>query len=52
MPRGQRTANRQARLQEALVLHKYILSLLGCRDLTALSADSLIDDFADLLKVV
>ena len=28
-----------ARLQEALVLHKYILSLLGCKDLEALSRD-------------
>ena len=28
-----------ARLQEALVLHKYILHLLGCKDLEALSQD-------------
>lgn len=28
-----------ARLQEALVLHKYILSLLGCKDMEALSRD-------------
>lgn len=28
-----------AKLQEALVLFKYILSLLGCKDLAALSAD-------------
>lgn len=39
MPRGSRTTKRPARLQEALVLHKYILSLLGCKDLEALSQD-------------
>ncbi len=39
MPRGRRTTNQPARLQEALVLHKYILSLLGCKDLEALSQD-------------
>lgn len=39
MPRGRRTTTRPARLQEALVLHKYILSLLGCKDLEALSRD-------------
>lgn len=39
MPRGRTTTGRPARLQEALVLHKYILSLLGCKDLEALSQD-------------
>ena len=39
MPRGRTTTRRPARLQEALVLHKYILSLLGCKDLEALSQD-------------
>ena len=39
MPRGRRTTTRPARLQEALVVHKYILSLLGCKDLEALSRD-------------
>jgi hypothetical protein len=39
MPRGRKTTTRPARLQEALVLHKYILSLLGCKDLEALSRD-------------
>lgn len=39
MPRGRTTTGRPARLQEALVLHKYILSLLGCKDLEALSRD-------------
>ena len=40
MPRGRRTTTRRpVRLQEALVLHKYILSLLGCNDLEALSRD-------------
>ena len=39
MPRARRTTNPPARLQEALVLHKYILNLLGCKDLEALSRD-------------
>ena len=39
MPRGRRQTTRAARLQEALVLHKYILHLLGCKDLEALSRD-------------
>jgi hypothetical protein len=39
MPRQRRQTNQPARLQEALVLHKYILSLLGCNDLEALSQD-------------
>lgn len=39
MPRGRRTTNQPARLQEALVLFKYILYLLGCKDLEALSRD-------------
>ena len=39
MPKGQRQTTRPPRLQEALVLHKYILSLLGCKDLEALSQD-------------
>ncbi len=39
MPRGRTTTKRPARLQEALVLHKYILSLLGCNDFEALSRD-------------
>lgn len=39
MPRQRRQANQPARLQEALVLHKYILSLLGCKDLETLSRD-------------
>ena len=39
MPRQRRQTNQPARLQEALVLHKYILSLLGCKDLEALSRD-------------
>ena len=39
MPRGRRTTNQPARLQEALVLFKYILHLLGCKDLEALSRD-------------
>lgn len=37
MPRGRTTTKRPARLQEALVLHKYIMSILGCYDLEALS---------------
>ena len=40
MPRGRRTTtNQPARLQEALVLHKYILNLFGCKDLEAMSRD-------------
>lgn len=40
MPRGRRTTtNPPARLQEALVLHKYVLNLFGCKDLEALSRD-------------
>ena len=39
MPRGRRQNTQPARLQEALVLHKYTLSLLGCKDLEALSRD-------------
>lgn len=39
MPRGRRQITRPPRLQEALVLHKYILHLLGCKDLEALSQD-------------
>ncbi len=35
---------RPARLQEALVLHKYILHLLGCKDLEALSQVLKTDD--------
>ena len=31
--------NQPARLQEALVLHKYILKLFGCNDLEGLSRD-------------
>lgn len=37
MPRPR--ANQPARLQEALVLHKYILKLFGCNDLEGLSRD-------------
>ena len=36
---AKKKTNQQVRLQEALVLHKYILSLLGCKDLEALSRD-------------
>ena len=39
MPRAKKTNNQPARLQEALVLHKYILNLFGCKDLEALSRD-------------
>ena len=39
MPGARRTNNQPARLQEALVLHKYILNLFGCKDLEALSRD-------------
>lgn len=34
-----RKSTQPTRLQDALVLHKYILSLLGCKDIQALSAD-------------
>ena len=33
MPRTRRTTNQPARLQDAQVLFKYILHLLGCKDL-------------------
>ena len=36
---AKKKTSKPARLQEALVLHKYILSLLGCKDLEALSRD-------------
>lgn len=36
---AKKNTTRPARLQEALVLHKYILHLLGCKDLEALSQD-------------
>ncbi len=36
---AKKNTKRPARLQEALVLHKYILHLLGCKDLEALSQD-------------
>lgn len=36
---AKKNTKRTARLQEALVLHKYILHLLGCKDLEALSQD-------------
>lgn len=36
---AKRQTNQPARLQEALVLHKYILKLFGCNDLKALSND-------------
>ena len=39
MPKVKRTNSQPARLQEALVLHKYILNLFGCKDLEALSRD-------------
>lgn len=39
MPRPRRTTNRPVRLQEALVLHKYLLNLFGCKDLEAISQD-------------
>jgi hypothetical protein len=39
MPSGRKNTTRPARLQEALVLHKYILHLMGCTDLEALSQD-------------
>ena len=36
---AKKSTKRPARLQEALVLHKYILHLLGCKDLETLSHD-------------
>ena len=39
MPGVRRINNQPARLQDALVLHKYLLQLLGCKDLEALSRD-------------
>ena len=36
---AKKSKKKPARLQEALVLHKYILHLLGCNDLEALSQD-------------
>ena len=36
---AKRQTNQPARLQEALVLHKYILKLFGCNDLEGLSRD-------------
>ena len=36
---AKRLTSKPARLQEALVLHKYILKLFGCNDLEALSRD-------------
>lgn len=36
---AKKKTSKPARLQEALVLHKYILSLLGCKDLEVLSRD-------------
>ena len=36
---AKKNTKRPARLQEALVLHKYILHLLGCKDLETLSQD-------------
>ena len=36
---AKKSAKKTVRLQEALVLHKYILHLLGCKDLEALSQD-------------
>lgn len=36
---AKKNTKRPPRLQEALVLHKYILHLLGCKDLEALSQD-------------
>ena len=36
---AKRQTNQPARLQEALVLHKFILNLFGCNDLKALSDD-------------
>lgn len=39
MLRGKKQATRPVRLQEALVLNKYILHLLGCKDFEALGQD-------------
>lgn len=39
MPGVRRINNQPARLQDALVLHKYLLQLLGCKDLEVLSRD-------------
>ena len=39
MPGARKTNNQPARLQDALVLFKYLLKLLGCNDLDALSHD-------------
>ena len=39
MPRGRRQNNTQGKLQESLVLFKYLLSLFGTKDLASLSAD-------------
>ena len=39
MQKTKGTNSKPARLQEALVLFKYILSLLGCKDLETLSRD-------------
>ncbi len=36
---AKKATKQPARLQEALVLHKYILNLFGCKDLEALSRD-------------
>ena len=36
---AKKQTNRPARLQEALVLHKYMLHLFGCNDLVAMSQD-------------
>ena len=36
---AKKQSKQPARLQEALVLHKYILHLFGCKDLEALSRD-------------
>jgi hypothetical protein len=36
---AKKQTKRPARLQEALVLHKYILNLFGCKDLEAMSQD-------------
>lgn len=36
---AKKKTNQPARLQEALVLHKFILMLFGCNDLEGLSRD-------------
>lgn len=36
---AKKKTNQPARLQEALVLHKYILKLFGCNDLEGLGRD-------------